>query len=345
MVSFSTLIQNWYRQNRRDLPWRDTSDPYKIWLSEIILQQTRVDQGLSYYLKFVDHYPTVHHLANASEDEVLNDWQGLGYYSRARNLHAAAKFVSQQLGGVFPKSYEDILNLKGIGEYTASAISSIAFGLPYAVVDGNVYRVLSRVLDLADPIDSNEGKKKFKRVAEELLDQKNPSDHNQSLMELGALVCSPKNPLCDHCPLNNQCLALANGSISERPVKSKKVKVRDRYFHYLILEKDNQIMIRKRGAGDIWQGLYDFPLIEKESQQEPTPDEFKQFGIGEIEQTAVFRHILTHQRILANFWMARVEHFPNVKNTITISKDQLHEYPMPQLLIRYVSSVNHFTID
>ena len=207
MTDFSILIQAWYRQNKRDLPWRESKDAYKIWLSEIILQQTRVDQGLAYFEKFVHHYPTVFDLAAAPEDEVLNLWQGLGYYSRARNLHAAAQTVVNDFNGVFPADYKKILSLKGVGDYTASAISSIAFGLPHAVVDGNVYRVLARYLCNDTPIDSSKGKKDFKQIAQELLDEKHPGDHNQAVMELGALVCLPRNPQCEICPIRNTCMA------------------------------------------------------------------------------------------------------------------------------------------
>ena len=344
-MSFSILIQNWYRQNRRNLPWRETNDPYNIWLSEIILQQTRVEQGLSYYLKFIEHYPTVSDLANASEDAVLNDWQGLGYYSRARNLHAAARYVANELDGKFPTQYNEILKLKGVGEYTAAAIASIAYGLPHAVVDGNVYRVLSRFLDIDTAIDSTEGKKQFKEAANELLDHKDPSTHNQALMELGALVCTPKNPSCNSCPIQEQCLAHANGTINERPFKSKKVKVRNRYFHYLILEKDNEIMIRKRGGGDIWQGLYDFPMIEKADDKDLLIEDLSSFGVNDLEQVAELKHVLTHQRILANFWRSKVEQFPDVENSLIIKRDKLHDYPMPQLLIRYAEASNLFIAD
>ena len=343
MMDFSTLIQKWFRQNQRKLPWRETKDPYLIWLSEIILQQTRVDQGLSYYLKFKDHYPTVQHLAKAPEDEVLNDWQGLSYYSRARNLHAAAKYLVDELDGQFPKTYEGVLKLKGVGEYTAAAISSIAYGLPHAVVDGNVYRVLSRFLDLNTPIDSTQGKKEFKLAAHELLDPKNPSDHNQGVMELGALVCTPKQPNCENCPVKDQCLGFANGTHLELPVKTKKVKVRNRYFHYFILQKGDELLIRKRGGGDIWEGLYDFPLLEIQQDREPNKVDLKSFGVSEIEQMGQMKHILTHQRILANFWKASVDEFPKIENGVVISQKELPDFPMPQLLIRYMESTDVFS--
>ena len=337
-MNFSILIQNWYRQNHRKLPWRDSNNPYHIWLSEIILQQTRVEQGLSYYLKFVDHYPTVKDLAQANEDEILNDWQGLGYYSRARNLHAAAKQIVNEYQGDFPKTYKEILSLKGVGEYTASAISSIAFGTPHAVVDGNVYRVLSRFLNIDEPIDTTKGKKIFKEAAQELMDRENPSDHNQGVMELGALICTPVNPKCTACPVSEQCLGYAEGTHLGLPIKSKKVKVKNRYFNYLILQKDNQLLIKKREAGDIWQGLYDFPLIETSKDREPNKNELTKLGIKEVNQVGEFKHILTHQRIYASFWKAEVSEFPKIAHGLIIRAAEIENYPMPKLLIRYLES-------
>lgn len=344
-MNFSTLIQFWYRQNHRNLPWRDTNNPYFIWLSEVILQQTRVDQGLAYYLKFIDHYPTVQDLAAASEDAVLNDWQGLGYYSRARNLHAAAKCVVKDFNGVFPSEYQEILSLKGVGEYTAAAISSIAFNLPHAVVDGNVYRVLSRYLNIDEPIDTASGKKIFKEAASELLDDSNPSIHNQAIMELGALVCTPANPKCDSCPVNEQCLGLAAKNHLNLPVKSKKIKVKNRYFHYYLLQKGKAILIKKRPPGDIWQGLYDFPLIESNSDQEPDTKDINQWGLNNVAHLGEFKHILTHQRIFANFWKAEVSVFPEIKNAIEIKINEIDDYPMPKLLIRYLQSSDLFVTD
>lgn len=236
MTDFHRLIVEWYRLNKRDLPWRETQNAYFIWLSEIILQQTRVLQGMNYYLKFISHYPTVHDLANASEQDVLNDWQGLGYYSRARNLHFTAKLISTEMKGVFPSSFNEIKKLKGIGDYTAAAISSFAYNLPQAVVDGNVYRVLSRVFEVHLPIDSTQGKKFFADLAQELISLKEPAIHNQAIMELGAMQCLPVNPICHSCPLNSICLAFSNRTYKELPIKLKKVKVRNRYFHFLIFK-------------------------------------------------------------------------------------------------------------
>ena len=269
MADFHLLISNWYRQNHRDLPWRNTRDPYLIWLSEVILQQTRVDQGLSYYLKFAEHFPEVLDLAEADEQDVLKLWQGLGYYSRARNLHAGAKQIRDQFGGQFPEDFKSIRSLKGIGDYTAAAISSFAFDLPHAVVDGNVYRVLSRYFDINTPIDSGTGKKMFNDLAQSLIEPEEAATHNQAIMELGALVCTPRSPQCHACPLNNSCLALQNGTIEQRPVKTKRGKVKDRYFTYLIFLDNDRTFLQKRVAKDVWQHLFQFPLIESQEPLDP----------------------------------------------------------------------------
>ncbi|MBD3636094.1 MAG: A/G-specific adenine glycosylase [Crocinitomicaceae bacterium] len=345
MRDFSALIKNWYLQNRRNLPWRATNDPYKIWLSEIILQQTRVEQGMSYYLKFIEHYPTVKDLAEATEDEVLKDWQGLGYYSRARNLHAAAKYIHNELEGKFPTTYKEILQLKGVGEYTASAISSIVFGLPKAVVDGNVYRVLSRLLNEDTPIDTTQGKKLFVEAAQELLDENDPSTHNQAVMELGALVCTPKNPDCDNCPVWEKCLSYEKGTQLTLPVKSKKTKVTRRFLHYFLLLCDEHLLIRKRGTNDIWRGLYDFPVMELPADREPTKSELKQFNITSVTEDGQFKHVLSHQHIFAQFWMAEVHSLPEIENSIRVHINDLDSYPMPRLLIRYLESSQQFAGD
>jgi len=261
-MKFSGRIIHWYLLNKRDLPWRETKDPYAIWLSEVILQQTRVDQGLSYYHRFLTAFPKVKDLADAEEFEVMKLWQGLGYYSRARNLHSTAKSIVEKHGGVFPNRYEDIIALKGIGPYTAAAIASFAFGLPFATVDGNVYRILSRIFGLEIPIDSTEGKKQFAELGNELLDNTQPGLFNQAMMELGALVCNPKNPQCNICPFKKDCKAKALDLIDVLPVKEKKVKVKERVFHYLVMSDEKSVVMKCRGAGDIWQGLFDFPVIE-----------------------------------------------------------------------------------
>lgn len=261
MKSFSATLLNWYEKNKRTLPWRDISDPYLIWLSEIILQQTRVSQGWDYYLKFSQRFPTPHSLAKASEDEVLKLWQGLGYYSRARNLHAAAK----SMNGKFPTTYEGVRALKGVGDYTAAAICSMAYQMPYAVVDGNVYRVLARVFGIDTPIDSTEGKKEFTAKAQSLLDEKRPGDFNQALMDFGATLCTPQTPLCQQCPFAKTCVAYQTGRVDDLPVKAQKTKVTARYFHYIYVEQGPYTWLHKRGAGDVWQNLYEPPLVETAS--------------------------------------------------------------------------------
>lgn len=342
MTRFSTLITKWYRQNARELPWRDTNDPYLIWLSEIILQQTRVEQGLSYYIKFANKYPTVNDLAKAEQIEVLNLWQGLGYYSRARNMQAAAQSIVTDFGGVFPDNYRDIRALKGVGDYTAAAIASFAYNLPHAVVDGNVYRLLARYLNISEPIDTGAGKKLFAELAQELLDLKNPAQHNQAIMEMGALVCTPKNPTCDICPLNNSCMAKDEDTIDLLPVKTKKTKVRDRFFHYLIVKDKQQVLLKKRGVKDVWEGLYDFPLIELKRGEDIT-ETAKKLGVELISDEGEYKHILSHQRIYASFWIAKYKE-PSIeeKNYIKVEIADLVDYPMPQLLIRYLDSSGLF---
>lgn len=341
MVDFHRLIIEWYRLNKRDLPWRDTKNPYLIWLSEIILQQTRVAQGMDYYKKFVKHYPTVVDLANASEMDVLNDWQGLGYYSRARNLHAAAKIIAFEMNGVFPATFEEIKKIKGVGDYTAAAIASFAFDLPHSVVDGNVYRVLSRVFNIDLPIDSIQGKKYFADLAQELLSKEFPAIHNQSIMEMGAIQCLPANPLCDTCPLVSKCLAKSLKVIDERPVKEKKTKVRDRFFYFMICREGDQLVIEQRTQKDIWQNMYQFPLIETESKQ--TSNEMNIFFEKEYKMTSVHysedvTHILSHQKINAVFYY--FNEIPNIllENRMLINVNDIQEYPIPRLIDRYLES-------
>ena len=343
MVDFHLLIGIWYRLNKRELPWRSTNDPYLIWLSEIILQQTRVVQGLSYYLKFTHNYPTVFDLANASEQDVLKDWQGLGYYSRARNLHATAKVIASEYKGVFPKTFLEIKKLKGIGDYTAAAISSFAFNLPHAVVDGNVYRVLSRVFNIDLPIDSIEGKKYFAQLAKELLPNHDAAIHNQAIMEMGAIQCLPTNPLCDSCPLLEKCLSYHLKNTHERPVKVKKTKTRDRFFHFLIFQKDNQVFLEKRESKDIWKHLFQFPLIE--TSEELTKKEvfkviFEKFDVKPILQSEKVIHILSHQKINARFYF--FDCFPpNLPSAfIRIKKKDIQDFPLPRLIDRFIEEID-----
>jgi A/G-specific adenine glycosylase len=312
MNNFSEKLITWYKANKRDLPWRNNTDPYKIWLSEIILQQTRVAQGLPYYLKFVAKYPTVQSLAEADEQEVLRLWQGLGYYSRARNMHAAAKFVINELDGNFPPDYATLKKLKGVGDYTAAAIASFAYKEKVAVVDGNVFRVLARLFGIDIDINSNEGKKTFNALANELISAQNPDIHNQAIMEFGALQCTPANPDCLFCPFTAECNARLTQQQNTLPVKVKKVKQKKRYFYYLVINERDKYFLKKRKAGDIWQGLYDFPLVESNNELS-LQDVFKQLEVKESDEILPdyipkeYKHILTHQIISAKFYVIKKE--------------------------------------
>jgi A/G-specific adenine glycosylase len=274
-MSFAPKILNWYHEHQRDLPWRQTRDPYRVWLSEIILQQTRVAQGMPYYLSFVETFPTVYDLAEAPEEQVLKLWQGLGYYSRARNLHTTAKMVVSEFDGQFPHTYEELKTLKGVGDYTASAIASFCFDVPEPVVDGNVYRVLSRYFGVDIPINSTEGITYFKELAREVMDAENIRDYNQGIMEFGAIQCAPKKPYCLLCPLQESCVALKENKVDILPIKLNKTKVRNRYFNYLVwLDGNGNTVLEQRKGKGIWQNLYQFPLLETDG---PLED-------GEIEE-------------------------------------------------------------
>jgi A/G-specific adenine glycosylase len=322
----SAAIVRWYEEHRRELPWRFTRDPYLIWLSEIILQQTRVVQGLDYYNRFAARFPTVADLAAASDDEVMKLWQGLGYYSRARHLHEAAQQVMREWGGRFPTAYDDLRRLSGVGPYTAAAIASFSADEAVAVVDGNVYRVLSRLFDLDTPIDSTPGAKLFQAMANELLDHNHPGRHNQAMMELGALVCTPTSPDCTHCPVQERCAALLSGTIEQRPVKQQRIKVRPRYLHYLILRYDDLLWMHRRGAGDIWQGLYEFPLIERNANTPPT--ELLNIlltaeGLDAVSAVTPLmlgvKHRLTHQLLTVDFHIVQLHRI--LKNSELRSKN------------------------
>lgn len=262
---FTNKLLQWHKTIDRELPWKSTSDPYKIWISEIVLQQTRVSQGTSYYLKLIKNYPTVQDLANSSEDELFSHWQGLGYYSRARNLHKAAKIIATEYNGTFPKLYSQILQLPGIGPYTAAAISSFAYNLPHAVVDGNVYRVLSRYFDSHEPIDTSTGKKKYQQIADQLIDKDKAALYNQAIMDFGALVCTPSQPHCDTCPMQYDCKALAEATAHMLPVKTRKIKRKTRKFVFFVIQNGDAVIIEKRQNNDIWKALYQFPMLESTS--------------------------------------------------------------------------------
>ena len=342
-MKFSQTLNYWYSNNKRDLPWRETKDPYFIWLSEIILQQTQIKQGLPYYEAFVSQFPTVKHLADADESEVLKLWQGLGYYSRARNLHFSAKMIAYDLKK-FPNTYKDIIQLKGVGDYTASAIASICFNEPTAVVDGNVYRVLSRYFDMDTPINSTKGIKEFKLLATQLIDHQNPGDYNQALMELGATVCKPQNPLCEECPLNDSCLALKNNRISQLPVKLKKTRVKTLYFNYLVvISADKHTLFEQRKGRGIWRNLYQFPLIESTKELLRTDllkhDLFisklngSSFELSQYNEQPII-HKLSHRHLITKFWIVKTN--DNLDNAVPI--DDLDKYPTPVLISNFLEA-------
>jgi A/G-specific adenine glycosylase len=341
MDIFNFLIHHWFSLNKRDLPWRNTRDPYFIWLSEIILQQTRIDQGLAYYLKFIEEFPTISDLANAPEDQVLKLWQGLGYYSRARNLHFTAKFITAQYYGKFPDNYHSILILKGIGEYTASAIASISFNQEYPTIDGNVFRVLSRFFGISDAIDTNSGKKIFKALATELIKGTDPGMHNQALMEFGALQCTPQKPDCLNCPLNEKCYAFATSKTSELPVKLKKTKQRDRYFNYFVLLHGEYMWLRKRVGKDIWKNLFEFPMIETSSATSietllSMPEVIYLIAAGQsvIEKIEDWKiHLLTHQKINYRILTVRLLQEKTMPSElIRVNKKDIFNFAVPKLL-------------
>jgi len=338
---FSEILINWYIKHKRDLPWRQTRDPYRIWLSEIILQQTRVDQGRPYYERFVENYPNVSGLAEAGIDQVLKLWEGLGYYSRAKNLHKCARQIVREYNGIFPDSYDGLLQLPGIGPYSAAAIASFAYQEPVAVLDGNVYRVLSRVFGVEDDISQPKTAKVFRQLANELLDTDRPDLFNQAIMEYGAMLCKPKAPICESCVLSSKCYAYGHAAQSKLPLKSKKVKVTTRYFYYLVLEKEGKIAMTKRNDAGIWKGLYDFELIESKSQVEVEDliMEWKNkgFKIQINESSREYKHILTHQRIYATFFrVTELNSSQPAKEINYYSMDEAEELAKPVLISKYL---------
>lgn len=343
MQSFSKKLLEWYNPTSRNLPWKKTNDAYKIWLSEIILQQTRVEQGTPYYLAFTQKYPTVKKLANAPLDDILKLWEGLGYYSRARNLNFAAKQIIELHNGIFPNTHASIIQLKGVGNYTAAAISSFAYNLPYAVVDGNVYRVLSRVFGIETPIDSTEGKKQFEQLAQQLLDKKNPATYNQAIMDFGALVCKPKQPLCVQCPFSSDCKALELNKIALLPIKSKKLIKTERHFHYFVLYDDKNIYIQQRINQDIWKGLFEFPLEEVE-QFAVHSSPFLKYKLslknGELKTVScqpIYKQTLTHQLINAYFYEIKFKKLPKLESTyLKIPKKSILDYAFPKIVRSYL---------
>ncbi len=338
----SKKLALWYKQNQRDLPWRGSKDAYKVWLSEIILQQTQVAQGTAYYLKFLENFPSIKELALADEDKVMRLWQGLGYYSRARNLHATAKLIDQTFKGKFPHTYEGIINLKGVGTYTAAAISAFAYDLPYAVVDGNVYRVLSRLFDIHTPINSTQGKKQFQFLADELLDFKKSALHNSAIMEFGALHCRPQNPKCEVCPVQEYCQAYLNNTVYQLPVKERKTTIKTRYFNYIIFNYKNFIYLQKRNQKDIWQNLYEFHLIESETyaaEDEIMTNAFRLAAknVSLLKVTSLKKHILSHQHIYATFYEVKIDTALDNKEFVEIPRTKIVDYAIPQLIFKYLS--------
>ncbi|MDU1892091.1 MAG: A/G-specific adenine glycosylase [Dysgonomonas sp.] len=342
-LRLSSILTTWYEGNKRNLPWRHTKEPYLIWLSEIILQQTRVDQGLSYYNKFAERYPSVDKLAEADEFDVLKLWQGLGYYSRARNLHAASKMIMDEYKGVFPSDYKNVLKLKGVGEYTAAAIVSFSYNKPYAVVDGNVFRVLARIFAIDTPINTTKGRKLFTELADELLDEENPGLHNQAIMEFGALQCVPVSPNCSVCPAQSMCMASAQNKVQAYPKKEGKQKIRERYFYYFDIRSQGKMLLHKRTAKDIWQNLYELPLIESSEKLllEQLPIDYiikdeQREGLY-IKEARSLKHILSHQIIYASFYQVEIDALPVMEDYIIIDEADLDDYPVSRLVNKYLS--------
>ncbi len=340
----------WYHQNKRDLPWRNTRDPYKIWISEIVLQQTRVDQGLEYYLRFVERFPNIKILAGALEDEVLKYWQGLGYYSRARNLHYSAKYIINKLNGKFPNSYLELKKLKGVGDYTAAAIASFAYNENVPLVDGNVYRFLSRFYAEQTPIDSTQGKRLFFTLAKEMLESHKALVFNQAIMEFGALQCKPASPDCPVCPFNSKCLSYAKNKVNDYPIKSKKIKVRNRYLNYLHIILKDSILLKKREDNDIWKGLYELPLIETKSESsikalfkmKEWKSIFKETDLHIIDEPRKITHRLSHQQLHIIFYQIKIEHNFDSLNSFTdytkILIEDIDKYAVPKVIENYLAN-------
>jgi A/G-specific adenine glycosylase len=347
---FTTRMMAWHAaENQRSLPWKSEKDPYKIWLSEIILQQTRAQQGLPYYLRFTEAYPTAAALAAANDEEAFRLWQGLGYYNRCKNMLATARYITNELNGEFPSTHDELLKLKGIGPYTAAAIASFAYGLPQAVVDGNVYRVLSRYFAIHTPFDSGEGKKEFAALAQELLDKTDSAGYNQAIMDLGATVCKPRNPLCEECPLLDKCIARNGDLIAFLPVRSKTTKVRNRYFYYLILKWKDTIWITKRIENDIWQNLHEPYLIESNYPM-TTKDLIrswvfpKDFKYSEIKYLDSVTQRLTHQLIESHFYSVLLTEKPDIDdaNSSWLTNNDLKKTAFPKTLVSFLEKNLYF---
>lgn len=326
-MQFTDILLHWYADNKRSLPWRGERDVYKVWVSEIILQQTRINQGWEYYLRFIQTFPTVKALAEADEEDVMRIWQGLGYYSRARNMHAAAKNIMQKHGGFFPKTYEQVRQLKGIGDYTAAAICSFAYGLPYPAVDGNVLRIISRVFGIHENIMEGRTKKQIAELCSKLIKDADPADFNQALMDFGSLQCTPQSPQCESCPLKNECYAYQHEEVEMLPVSVKNIQVKERFFHFFVCIQEGQIFIEKRAGNDIWKGLYQLPLKETKNN--------KQLKHKLLYQT---KHQLTHQTIHAFFYdMPDSKKLPApAGQRLTVPLNELGKYAFPQLIVKFI---------
>lgn len=350
---FARKLQKWNRKkNTRQMPWKGEKDPYKIWLSEIILQQTRVEQGLGYYNEMIRKFPDIHQLAKAPEDNVFKVWEGLGYYSRCRNLIATARYISNELNGQFPATFEEIKQLKGIGPYTASAIASFAFNLPYAVVDGNVFRVLARIFGIYTPVDSSEGKSRFAALADQLLDKKNPGEHNQAIMDFGAVICKPA-PACNQCVFNKSCFAFLHNKIHELPVKEKKINIRKRWFYYLVMEYKGEIAIRQRKGKDIWQQLYEYPMVEMKKDEDlktilsqaEKENTLPQKNYETISVSPYYKQQLTHQTITGQFIKIKLKTKPVLHmDWVWLPENKLTIYAFPKFITLYHVPVNSLVL-
>ena len=328
-MAFAETLIAWYEEHKRDLPWRGETDPYKIWVSEIILQQTRVQQGWDYYLRFIDNFPNVKTLAEADEERVLKVWQGLGYYSRARNMHTAAREIMTRHNGKFPKTYDNILSLKGIGKYTAAAVASIAFQLPHPAVDGNVIRIISRIFGVCDDVTQPTVVKRITEICETQIDHKHPGIFNQAAMDFGAMQCVPHNPKCNECPFQSDCYAFKNNLTDILPIKKKKAELKHRYFHYTVYLSDNQTIIEKRTGSDIWKNMYQFPLTENDSETSTGKPFFST------------RETLSHQIIHAAFYVKNVKKLPKIsEDQLIINFDDIEKYPMPKIMTMFIANIS-----
>ncbi len=342
-MKFNYLILSWFDNNKRDLPWRNTRNPFHIWLSEIILQQTRVDQGMNFYINFITEFDTIYDLAQADEQKVLKLWQGLGYYSRARNLHFTSKFIANELNGVFPNTFLELKKLKGVGDYTAAAIASIVYNEPVPAVDGNMFRVFSRYFNIEDDISNTKAKKIFWELGLEIIDKKRPGDFNQAVMDLGATICTPKAPKCEICPLNDSCEALRLNKVLALPVKTKKVKVKDRFLNFVYMEKEGKIALTKRTTSDVWQNLYTLPMFETMNSD----DNLVNIDDLNLEILVEEKHILSHQNLYIKFFRLRNGLEQNIYEANLLQSsdiewveyDKIINYPFPKPIEKFIKSI------